>query len=166
MPANSCSSAKAADEAEKNEPAAHSRFERFAALSGELVGTAGESGSPGTDVRVKYKANSGRSAVVETIFPDSDGEMVTIVHRDCDEIALTHYCAMGNYPHMKALDKSDSNVVAFKFTHTTNMKSEKAMHMHDVTYTFVDKDTLKGEWRSFVDGKPAGGVVFKRKRKV
>ena len=32
--------------------------------------------------------------------------------------------------------------------------------MHDATYTFVDKDTLKTEWTHYVDGKPGGKVVF------
>jgi hypothetical protein len=45
------------------------------------------------------------------------------------------------------------------------MKSDKDMHMHDVTFTFVDKDTLKTEWTHYMDGKPAGNVVFEFKRK-
>ena len=36
--------------------------------------------------------------------------------------------------------------------------------MHEVTYTFVDKDTLKAEWTHYNDGKAAGTVVFELKR--
>jgi hypothetical protein len=38
------------------------------------------------------------------------------------------------------------------------------MHMHNVTYTFVDKDTLKAEWTHYMDGKEGGTVTFEVKR--
>jgi hypothetical protein len=38
------------------------------------------------------------------------------------------------------------------------------MHMHNVTYTFVDKDTIKAEWTHYMDGKEGGSVVFEAKR--
>ena len=45
------------------------------------------------------------------------------------------------------------------------MKSDKDMHMHNVTFTFVDKDTLKTEWTHYMDGKATGTMVFELKRK-
>jgi hypothetical protein len=66
---------------------------------------------------------------------------------------------------MKAPDKGSGNSVAFKFTRATNMKSDKDMHMHNVTYTFIDKDHLKSEWVNYNDGKPAGTMVMMLKRK-
>ena len=66
---------------------------------------------------------------------------------------------------MKAPDKAVGNSVPFKFTHCGNLKSDKEAHMHNVTYTFVDKDTLKSEWTLYTDGKPAGTVAFVLKRK-
>ena len=91
--------------------------------------------------------------------------MVTVIHQDGDDLALTHYCALGNQPHMKTKRKTDGDKIAFKFASASNLKSEKEMHMHDVTYTFVDKDTLKAEWTHYDDGKPAGSAVFELKRK-
>jgi len=91
--------------------------------------------------------------------------MVTMIHPDGDKIILTHYCMLGNQPHMKADGKNEGNTVAFEFTGATNMKSDKEMHMHDAKFTFVDKDTLKTEWTHYMDGKPAGKVVFEMKRK-
>ena len=150
---------------EKTKSAAHSRFDQFKQLAGDWVGTTSMDGKTGGEVHVKYKVTSAQSAVVETVFPDTDQEMVTILARDGDDIELTHYCAMGNQPRMKAPDKDAGNAVAFKFTHGGNMKSDKEMHMHNVTYTFVDKDTLKGEWTHYANGKPAGVLTFLLKRK-
>jgi hypothetical protein len=37
--------------------------------------------------------------------------------------------------------------------------------MRTPTYTFVDKDTLRAEWTTYMDGKDAGKAVFEMKRK-
>jgi hypothetical protein len=91
--------------------------------------------------------------------------MVTVIHPDGDDLLLTHYCAVGNQPRMKAPGKTDGNKVAFAFVGATNMKSDKDMHMHNVTFTFVDKDTLKAEWTVYMDGKASGTTAFELKRK-
>lgn len=139
-----------------------STFEKFKSLAGEWVG---KKGAEGPDMTVQYKVTSGGSAVVETIMPGTDNEMVTVIHPDGDEVILTHYCMIGNQPQMKAPGKSEDNKVAFKFVKATNLKSEKAFYMHDVTFTFVDKDTLKTEWTHFSDGAASGTAVFELKRK-
>jgi hypothetical protein len=141
----------------------HPGFEQFKLLAGDWVGK--EQGKDGHDVNVRYKVTSGGSAVVETIFPGGDHEMVTVIHPDGADLLLTHYCMLGNQPHMKAAGKGDGNKVAFKFVKATNLKSDKDMHMHDATYTFVDKDTLRTEWTHYNDGKATGTVVFELKRK-
>jgi hypothetical protein len=139
-------------------------LERFKQLAGEWVGKEA-SGQAGMPVHVKYKVTAGGSAVVETLFPDSEHEMVSVIHPDGDDLVLTHYCMLGNQPQMRASAKGDGNTVAFKFARATNLKSDKEMHMHDVTFTFVDKDTLKTEWVNFNEGKPGERVVFELKRK-
>jgi hypothetical protein len=88
-----------------------------------------------------------------------------MIHPDGDDIVLTHYCAIGNQPEMKASDKIDGKDVAFKFVRGGNMKSTDETHMHNVTYTFVDKDTLRTKWTNYANGKPAGDMVFEYKRK-
>ena len=140
----------------------HAGLEQFKQLAGEWVGKEIEDGKA---VHVKYKVTSNGSTVIETLFPNTAHEMVTVIHPDGDDLALTHYCALGNQPHMKADGKGDGNKFAFKFTGASNLKSENDMHMHEVTYTFVDKDTLKAEWTHYKDGKAGGTVVFELKRK-
>jgi hypothetical protein len=136
-------------------------FEMFKSLAGEWTGK----GPGGRDMNVQYKVTSGGSAVVETITPGTDHEMVTVIHRDGDDLLLTHYCMLGNQPQMKASSKVEGNKIPFKFVKATNLKSDKDFYMHDVTFTFVDKDTLKSEWTHFNDGKAEGTVVIELKRK-
>jgi len=147
---------------DKKEAGKQSAFEQFKLLAGEWVG---KGGPDGRDMNVTYKVTSGGSAVIETITPGSDHEMVTLIHPDGDELILTHYCMLGNQPQMKAPGKADGNKVAFKFVKATNLKSDKDLYMHDATFTFVDKDTLKAEWTHFQDGKAAGNMVIELKRK-
>jgi len=151
--------------AHRHEGAKQAGLEQFKQLAGEWVGKEVQGENAGNEIHVKYKVTAAGSSVVETLFPDSDHEMVTVIHEDGDDLALTHYCALGNQPHMKTKGKPEGNKVAFKFTGASNLKSEKDMHMHDVTFTFVDKDTLKSEWTHYMDGKPGGTVVFELKRK-
>jgi hypothetical protein len=151
--------AAAADDKEK------SNLERFKQLAGDWVGKETQGHEPGAEVHMNYKVTSAGSAIVETMFPGMPHEMVTVIHKDGDGLILTHYCAMGNQPHMRAPTTSEGNSVAFKFTGASNMKSDKDPHMHDATFTFIDNDTLKEEWTSYNDGKPAGKVVFELKRK-
>ena len=148
--------------AEKEQPKG-TALELFKQLAGDWTGREAGGHIEG-DVHVKYKVTAGGSAVVETLFPGTEQEMITVIHPDGDDLMLTHYCMLGNQPHMKAAGKPDGNKVAFKFSGCSNLKSDKDMHMHDATFTFVDKDTLKVEWTHYTDGKPSGAGVFTLKR--
>jgi hypothetical protein len=154
----------AAEEKKDAGKAKATAFDQFKLLAGEWSGKAGE-GKDAHEATVTYKVTSGGSAVVETIGPGTEHEMVTVIHPDGDDLILTHYCMLGNQPRMKAPGKADGNKVAFAFVGATNMKSDKEMHMHNVTFTFVDKDTLKAEWTHYMDGKAAAPTVFEMKRK-
>lgn len=144
---------------EKNES-----FDRFKELAGEWVGKA-KHGDDEHDTRIVYKVVSGGSAVVETIDPGGDHEMITVIHPDGEGLFLTHYCMLGNQPQMRATPKSGDKSVAFEFVKATNLKSDKDMYMRSVTFTFVDKDNLKTEWTNYKDGKEAGKAVFTLTRK-
>jgi hypothetical protein len=150
---------------DKKEADAGARFEQFKQLAGEWVGTASGHGPEDKEVHVKYKVTAGGSAVVETEFPDTDHEMVTVITQDGADLALTHYCVLGNQPHMKADAKGAADKIPFQFVSVGNANADKDMFMHDVTYTFVDKDTIKAEWTHCHDGKVQGAVVMELKRK-
>lgn len=139
--------------------APNAAFEKFKALAGDWT-PKGENAA----MVINYKVTSAGSVVVETIGAGTEHEMITVIHPDGDGVALTHYCAIGNQPQMRATGLNGKSV-AFKFVRATNMKSPTDMVMHDVTYTFVDKDTLKAEWTNYNNGKPAGKMEFEHKRK-
>jgi hypothetical protein len=138
-------------------------LERFKLLAGDWVGKA--QGPEGREIHVNYKVISSGTGVVETLFPGTEHEMITVIYADGPDLLLTHYCGLGNHPNMKAGGNGDGSKIEFKFVRATNLKSPTDMHMHDVTYTFVDKDTLKAQWTHYKDGKASGQVDFEIKRK-
>jgi hypothetical protein len=155
--------------ADEKQAAGDRPFERIKQLAGEWTGKASfdEGGTTAVpiDTTVVYKVTSGGSAVMETLFPGTDHEMVTMYHRNGDDLILTHYCAAGNQPRMKAQKLDNQNRIIFKFLDGTNLDSAKDMHMHEAVIEFVDAKHVKTEWTSYQDGKPAGTARFDLKRK-
>ena len=109
----------------------------------KLVGTwvmADKDGKPTDQVVSVIKVIGGGSVVHETLFPGQAHEMVSVYHRDGSDLVMTHYCALGNQPRMKADPKSPKNQLHFEFVGGTNIDPAKDMHMHEGTITFVDED--------------------------
>jgi hypothetical protein len=131
-------------------PPKHEGLDKLKKLTGEWVGT-GLDGK--TQVVTSYKVTAGGSAVVETIFPGTPMEMVTVYHLDGPDLVLTHYCMMGNQPHLKLDPKSPSNQLKFVFVGGTNLNPAKDPHMHEGSITIVDDDNIISAWVGYKDGK-------------
>jgi hypothetical protein len=155
---------RSADDQKEGKKSKAPGFEQFKQLAGDWAGTEIHDGKEGDKVQATYKVTSAGTVVVETLFPGTEHEMVTVIHPDGEDLVLTHYCALGNQPRMKASGKADGNKFAFDFVGASNLPDEKGMHMHSVTFTFLDKDTLRTEWVHYNGGKPAGTATFQMKR--
>jgi len=148
---------------EKKSPAA-APFERLKALAGTWTGKVRQAGAAEeTIATVTWRVTSGGSAVMETIDPGSPHEMVTLYHLDGDQLLLTHYCAAGNQPTMRAAKSADPRTLTFEFVRGTNMKPPD-LHMRSVRITFVDEARTDTEWTSWKGGKPVGTMRFELSR--
>jgi len=146
-------------------PAADSKaaLERLKALSGTWTITAGSEGSEGATVT--YKVTGAGSAVVETLFAGGPHEMVTVYHLDGDDLVLTHYCAAGNQPRMKAARGGDANTLVFTLDGGSNFDPKKDMHMHEAVLKFIGPDQMHAEWQSYTGTTKGERVQFDIKRK-
>ena len=54
------------------------------------------------DLVARYAVTAGGTAVMETVFPGTQHEMVTVYHADGPDIVLQHFCMEGNQPRMRA----------------------------------------------------------------
>jgi hypothetical protein len=136
-------------------------FEKMKTLVGDWLGASAGEGHD-AKVLVSYTLTSAGSAMMETLETEH-GAMVTIYHPDGEAVMMTHYCAAGNQPRMRAKGNGEKEL-AFSFVDATNLSSPEAMHMHDLKITFDDADHITQEWTTSAGGKKAP-VVFKLERK-
>jgi hypothetical protein len=137
-------------------------LERLKPLAGEwdIIGDDGKRG-PGLVISV----SSGGSSVREIMFPGSGHEMTNMYHADGDTIVMTHYCAVGNQPRMRAKATNDGPL-AFEFDSVTNLKGDEDTYMGSMVLTMVDANTLRQDWNHYTlkGGKAAPtNITFKRK---
>ena len=128
-------------------------LDRIKALAGEWVAAEdGEMVKKG-DLVSRYAVSAGGTAVVETVFPGSPHEMVTVYHLDGSDLVLTHYCMEGNQPHMRA-KKADGTRLDFAFESGGNIDPAHSRHMNSAWIEFVGPNEIRNQWTEIADGQP------------
>lgn len=135
--------------------AGDSAFDRLKALAGTWEGDG---------ATVTYKVTAGGSAVVETLGPGTEKEMITVYHLQGEGLALTHYCMLGNRPRMSAPQGLQDGAIRFACG-GEGLRCDKDAHMHSLVMTFQDKDHVALDWTLFQDGKAQPPHSFKMARK-
>jgi hypothetical protein len=128
-------------------------FEKLKALDGEWVAAEDGEMSKKGDLVARYAVTAAGTAVVETVFPGSPHEMVTVYHPDGADLVLTHYCMEGNQPRMRARDAQGSRL-AFAYDGGTNIDPKRDRHMHQAILEFLGVDEIRNEWTELAEGKP------------
>jgi hypothetical protein len=90
-------------------------------------------------------------------------EMLKIYHDRNVKLALSLYCMLGYQPGM-VLKSGDSKSMRFDFDPKCGVDEKSEMHMHALTITFDDADTITQEWKLFQDGKLKHSEPFVLKR--
>lgn len=131
-------------------------LEKMKSLSGTWTGTGIMHGEE-KPVTYEYKTTAGGSAVLETAFPGTPMEMVSIYYEEDGKLVMKHFCMLKNQPEMKHKSSTD-NTIELDYAGGTNM-SEKDMHMHSAVITFVDDNNMKQTWTPYQDGKAMEGAT-------
>jgi hypothetical protein len=79
--------------ADPNSPDSVVAFQKLKNLNGEWTGTAESKQGPAAAVSYHLTANG--NTLMETLFPGTDHEMISMYYLDGKDLVLTHYCAMG-----------------------------------------------------------------------
>lgn len=137
-------------------------FEAMKSLVGTWEGTS-KMGDKDEKVAIVYELTSGGTALTAKLGPGSPYEMVTVYHKQGKSVGMTHFCASGNQPQM-VLKKTDGKFFAFEMNKNLGISSPKENHMHAVTLTLKDPDSLTEEWVNYENGKQSGTMVFNFKR--
>jgi hypothetical protein len=148
-----------------SEPAASPAWEKLKSLAGEWDGTVSH-GSETMPVTISYTLVSSGTALMERLSTPDGADMVTMYHPDGSRILMTHYCAGGNRPRMRAqVPKGDVDRLAFAFVDATNLPDPKVEHMRSLVVRFDDADHFTQEWTHRKAGKDEKGVFKYTRRK-
>ncbi len=114
---------------------------------------------------IEFRLTGAGSAVIETQYPGTAHEMVSVYHLDGDDLRMTHYCAAGNQPRVKLdRERSTPTELIFVFDGGTNFDPQKDLHIHDVKISFHEDGKVTSAWESYAAGKSAGTMVFSMTR--
>jgi hypothetical protein len=145
---------------------ASSAFDRLKAMEGEWIDVTGAFGKAGAVVAT-YKVTGSGNTVIESFPVGTPHEMTTVYHRDGTSLLLTHYCAGGTQPRMRAKELN-GNTLDFQFDGGTNIDVAKTSHMHNMRWEFVSNDEIKATWHNWVNGKEdsahLGAMHIRRKK--
>ena len=112
-----------------------------------------------------FAVSSAGSVVRETMFPGTPHEMTNMYSLDGDELVMTHYCAGGNQPSMRAA-AMDAGSLPFRFESVRDLNDPDGTYMGEMTLVFLADGTLEQRWKGLKHGEvdPAHGMVFTLKR--
>jgi hypothetical protein len=145
--------------------AATPAFARFQALQGDWIAAEDGPMTKKGDLVARYALTAGGSAVVETLFPGSEHEMVTVYSAEGQDVVLAHFCLNANAPRMRAKAPTGARF-DFAYDGGSNIAPDHTKHMHSAWIEFVGKDELKSQWTELDHGQTGMVVEMHTVRKA
>jgi hypothetical protein len=109
---------------------------------------------------------SAGNAIVETLCAETPHEMVSLYYLEGEDLALTHYCGIGNRPMMR-LDRVRSTKDEWIFDFdaaTTGIDPRTDAHIHGATFRFRSPTEIDVEWSFWDKGAEAEKKLFQLRR--
>ena len=142
---------------------AGAREQLFSAVK-RLEGTWHNADGHGPESSTTFALTSGGSVVRETMFPGTEHEMVNMYALDGDGLVMTHYCAGGNQPTMRAT-ALENNSLAFRFESVRDLKAADEVYMGEMTLTFLGDGTVEQHWNALRGHEVDHAITFKLTRR-
>jgi hypothetical protein len=131
------------------------RKELFTAISG-LEGSWQRSDATGATSPTQFKLSSAGSVVVETMFPGTEHEMTNVYSLDGNSLVMTHYCAGGNQPTMRATAMV-GNELSFRSESVRDLGAADEPYMGEMTLVFLADGGVEQRWIGMKRGAPDPG---------
>jgi hypothetical protein len=93
------------------------------------------------DISVEYRVVAGTPMEMMSMYHDNDGKL-----------AMTHYCMLHNQPIM-ILESADESSISLDFDEGCGIDASTESHMHALTVTFNDDDTITQSWTALEGGE-------------
>ncbi len=134
-------------------------FSAVTALEGRWQGPMPDGGSR----MVEFAVIAAGSAVREIMMPGHEHEMTNMYTLDGNSLVMTHYCAGGNQPRMRAFAVEDGRI-EFRADGVSDLKSEDEVYMGSMTLVLVDEDHVEQHWQALKAGELDHEMVFEMVR--
>ena len=145
-------------------PVAHSKdFDKMKELVGVWEGHA-DTGKGMEQFKVTYELTSAGNAIVERFAAGKPHEMVTVYYDYRGKLAMTHYCSLGNQPHMELMNPGGSDLSFVLSVTAPGLASLNEMHMHALTIAVNGRDSITHTWTLYDKGAKKNDVVVKLMR--
>ena len=136
-------------------------FVKLKALAGKWEGTSKMHGQE-MKVNVDYRVTSAGSALMETSFPGTPHEMVSVYYDNGKKVSMIHYCSLKNRPEFDSIS-ADPDRIKFKQSKDSLIKKGEH-HMNALAVRWIDDDNIVQEWVSKKDGKLQEPTIIKLTR--
>jgi hypothetical protein len=145
-------------------PITHSKdFERMKELVGTWEGKI-DMGKGMELLKVTYELTSAGNAIVERFAAGQPHEMVTVYHDYNGKLTMTHYCSLGNQPHMELRNPGDNNMMFVLSEKNPGLVSLNETHMHALNVAVDGKDSITHIWTLYEKGMKKSDLVIKLAR--
>ncbi len=145
-------------------PIAHSGdFERMKGLVGVWEGNV-DMGKGMESLKVTYELTSAGNAILERFAAGQPHEMVTVYHDRGGKLTMTHYCSLGNQPHMELTNPGETTMKFVLSKKDSGLASLNETHMHALTITVDGKDSIAHTWTLYDKGAKKSDVSVKLMR--
>ena len=142
-------------------PDTHSKdFDKMKDLVGVWEGKA-DTGKGTEMIEATYELTSAGNAIVERLFVGQPHEMVTVYYDFNGQLSMTHYCSLGNQPHMDIMNSGEKDMIFVLSEKNPNLSSLKETHMHALKISFDGMDTITHTWTLYENGEKKSHVVIK-----
>ena len=112
-------------------------FDAFKSLKGRWTI---QSGGKTITTVMTYDVGSKDSIVTEQF-----GKELTVIHRDGQDLQMTHFCNAGNQPRLRLKKSRFPGLFEFEMFDITNLRKSDEPHVHKIIYTVIDEKHLKLE---------------------
>jgi len=145
-------------------PVTHSKdFKKMKELVGVWEGNV-DMGKGMEQLKVTYELTSAGNAIVERFAAGKPHEMVTVYHDYNGQLTMTHYCSLGNQPHMDLRNPGENNLTFVLSEKNPGLVSLNETHMHALTIAIGGKDSITHTWTLYDNGAKKSDVVVKLAR--
>ena len=137
-------------------------LESIKKLAGRWEGTSQEGEGTPQQAAIEYNVTSGGSAVVETLFPGTPHEMVSVYHDVGGQLSMTHYCMLGNQPELKLMS-AHAGKMEFSLSPGSSIQAVEP-HMGALTVTLDEAGVLTQVWTATINGELSPPTTIRVKR--